>query len=125
MLDRDSDPGDWSSLPAPGTQRFGAVVDCGAGRATAYSREDLRVSVSWSGENLRSLWYWLENGWNPEPPWDGRTRCLGLEPASSADSDGLAGASKRGMTTTLAPGRSMTHSTTLTVEHVPRAETWE
>ena len=121
VLDRDSDPGDWSSLPGPGTQRFGAVVDCGDGSAAAYSREDLRVSVSWSGENLRSLWYWLENGWNPEPPWDGRTRCLGLEPASSADSDGLAAASQRGMTTTLAPGTSMTHSTALTVEHAPHA----
>ena len=117
VLDAGSSPGDWSSLPGPGTQRFGAIVDCGDGGAAAYSREGLSVSVSWSGEHLRSLWYWLENGWNPEPPWDGRTRCLGLEPASSANSDGLAEASRRGMTTMLAPERSVTHSTTLTVEH--------
>lgn len=125
VLDRDSDPGDWSSLPGPGTQRFGAVVDCGDGRAAACSREGVSASVAWSGKNLRSLWYWLENGWNPEPPWDGRTRCLGLEPASSAGSGGLAEASKRGMTTILPPGTSVNHSTTLTVGHAPRTETSE
>lgn len=50
---------------------------------------------------------------------------LGLEPASSADSGGFAEASKRGRTTILAPGRSVTHSTTLTVGHAPRTETSE
>ena len=122
VLDADSAPGDWSSLAGPGTQRFGAIVGCGESGAAAYSREGLRVSVSWAGGHLGSLWYWIENGWNPQAPWDGRTRCLGLEPASSVNSDGLAEASKRGMTTVLAPGSSVTHSTTLTVEHKPRAE---
>lgn len=125
ILDMESAPGDWSSLPGPGAQRFGTVVDCGERRAVAHGREGLSVSVSWSGEHLKSLWYWIENGWNPQAPWDGRTRCLGLEPASSANSDGLAEASKRGMTTALAPGRSMTHSTTLTVEHQPGTTTTE
>ena len=121
VLDAESAPGDWSRVPGPGTQRFGAIVGCRRSRATAYSREGLSVSVSWSGGHLGSLWYWIENGWNREVPWDGRTHCLGLEPASSANSDGLAEASRRGMSTTLAPGRSMTHSTTLAVEHQPGA----
>lgn len=121
ILDAESAPGDWSSLPGPGTQRFGAIVDCGEGRAVAHGREGLRASVSWSGEHLKSLWYWLENGWNPEPPWDGRTCCLGLEPASSASGDGLSVASRNGIATALAPGASVTHSTTLAVEHEPPA----
>jgi len=125
ILDAESAPGDWSRLPGPGAQRFGAVVDCGEGRAVAHGREGLSVSVSWSGEHLKSLWYWLENGCNPEPPWDGRTRCLGLEPASSASGDGLSEASRNGMATAIAPGRAVTHSTTLTVEHEPLAETSE
>lgn len=125
ILDAESEPGDWSSLPGPGAQRFGAVADCGEGRAVAYGREGLRVSVSWSGAHLRSLWYWLENCWNPDSPWGGRTCCLGLEPASSASGDGLSEASRNGMTTALAPGTAVTHSTTLTVEHEPRAETSE
>ena len=125
ILDGASAPGDWSRLPGRGAQRFGAVVDCGEGRAVAYSREGRSVSVSWSGAHLDSLWYWLENGWNPEPPWDGRTRCLGLEPASSASGDGLAEASRNGMATALAPGASVTHSTTLIVEHESLAETPE
>ena len=117
ILDAESAPGDWSRIPGPGTQRFGTVLDCGPRRAAASGRNGVRVSVSWTGDHLTSLWYWLENGWNPESPWDRRTRCLGLEPATSANSDGLAEASKRGMATTLGPGSSMRHSTTLTVEH--------
>ena len=125
ILDAESAPGDWSSLPDPGTQRFGAVLDCTQTRAAARGRDGMRVSVSWTGDHLTSLWYWLENGWNPESPWDRRTRCLGLEPASSANSDGLAEASRRGMATRLAPGSSMSHSTTLTVEHEPAPPTPE
>lgn len=117
ILDEASAPGNWSRLPGSGTQRFGAVLDCRGGRAAALGRDGVRASVSWTGQHVGSLWYWLENGWNPESPWDRRTRCLGLEPATSANSDGLAEASRRGMANTLGPGSSMTHSTTLTVEH--------
>jgi len=117
ILDASSAPGDWSSLPGTGTQRFGAVLDCRQRRAAARSRDSVRVSLTWTGDHLPSLWYWLENCWNPESPWDGRTRCLGLEPASGANSDGLAAASRSGMATTLGPGGSTGHSTTLTVEH--------
>ena len=117
ILDASSTPGDWSSLPGSGTQRFGTVLDCGPRRAAAHSRDGVRVSLTWTGDHLSSLWYWLENGWNLQSPWDRRTRCLGLEPATSANSDGLAEASRRGMATTLGPGVSMTHSTTLAVEH--------
>ena len=46
-----------------------------------------------------------------------------LPPAPT--SGGFAEASKRGRTTILAPGRSVTHSTTLTVGHAPRTETSE
>ncbi len=119
ILDPDSAPGDWSSPPGSGAQRFGAVVDCGRGRAAAHGRDGASASVSWTGDHLASLWYWLENGWNPEPPWDRRTRCLGLEPASTANCDGLAEASRQGMATALGPGRSTTHRTTLTIEHGP------
>lgn len=125
ILDESSAPGDWSSLPGPGTQRFGAVLDCGQLRADARSRDGVRVSLTWTGDHLPSLWYWVENGCNPESPWDGRTRCLGLEPASGANSDGLAEASRSGITTTLGPGGSIIHSTTLTVgqeEHRPTPE---
>ncbi len=125
MLDACSAPGDWSSLPAPGTQRFGAVLDCGPGRAAARSRDGVQVALTWTGDHLSSLWYWLENGRNPASPWDRRTQCLGLEPASSASSDGLAEASRRGMTTVVGPGRSVTHSTTLIIEREPRARTSE
>jgi hypothetical protein len=51
--------------------------------------------LSWQGNVYDSVWYWCELEATLEPPWDGRTRLIGLEPCSTDYGHGLADASSR------------------------------
>ncbi len=48
----------------------------------------LTVGVSWNKEAYKGLWFWLNHG-ALDYPWFGRTRNLGLEPASTLTENGL------------------------------------
>jgi hypothetical protein len=74
------------------------------------ARDDgrLAATLSWQGEVFACLWYWIELAGTPDPPWGGRTRLIGLEPCSTAATDGLARAAARGdRLVRLEPGRAI------------------
>lgn len=105
---------DWSLVPERGS-RFGALVDS-VPRAQASSPSgDLRVQLRWGRETFRSLWYWIEANGLTDQPWEGRTRCVGLEPSSAAGADGLAGRAAAGEVYTLEPGAKVRGRVELTV----------
>ncbi len=56
----------------------------------------LAAALSWQGGVFDCVWYWCELQGTPEPPWNGRTRLIGLEPCSTACGHGLTEAARRG-----------------------------
>jgi hypothetical protein len=74
----------------------------------------LTVGVSWTHEVYRGLWFWLNHGCL-DYPWFGRTRNLGLEPASTLTEDGLGGYVKNREALHLGEGRSMNSRVALSV----------
>jgi hypothetical protein len=96
---------DWSRLaPAP-LSRFGVVTELPAGQAEIASRAGgVGVTLSWALDALPCLWLWHERLGSVAPPWNGRTECLAVEPASTSAADGLAGALDRGEARLLGAG---------------------
>lgn len=95
---------DWSARSAMPSSRFGALHGV-AGRSIEVHADaaELGIRLAWS-ETFPFLWFWEErNGYRTEP-WNGRTVCLGLEPASTSTGEGLAAAITRGEGPGLAPG---------------------
>lgn len=74
----------------------------------AIARNDgrLAATLSWDGAVFDCLWFWIELAATPAPPWNGRTRLVGLEPCSTPAGHGLVRARERGdRLVTLEPGR--------------------
>jgi hypothetical protein len=96
---------DWSRLaPAP-LSRFGVVTELPRGEAEVANPEaGAGVVLSWALDALPCLWLWQERMGSAVPPWNGRTECLAVEPASTSAADGLAGALERGEARLLGPG---------------------
>jgi hypothetical protein len=96
---------DWSRLARSPLSRFGVVTGLLEGLAEVVSRRaGLGVRLTWSLEALPCLWLWEERLGSITPPWNGRTECLAVEPASTSAADGLAGAIERGEAGPLGPG---------------------
>jgi hypothetical protein len=104
--------------PARPGSRFAAVVDLGQRWAAVEGARGLRTTVRWS-HSYPGLWLWAENGGAASPPWDGRARCLGVEPATGDRADGLAAAIARGEAVSLAPGEVWRAWVELEVGRVP------
>ena len=86
---------DWSLVPAAGqASRFGSLI--GLGDTSLWlCLTDLELRVRWD-PSLPFLWYWLELDATSQPPRNGSTRALGLEPASCPHALGLAHACQDG-----------------------------
>lgn len=107
--------GPWEEVPdAPG-QRFGCITNVPEARAIVTS-EHVALSVQWKGESLDSLWYWVELNSEKDQPWAGAVRCLGIEPATTTETGGLAAAVAGGSARVLGPGAVTTFGTTLSIE---------
>jgi hypothetical protein len=95
---------DWSRLgPAP-MGRFGVVRTLPEGRATVRAPAAPTVELRWSLDAMPHLWLWQERRLSTEPPWDGITECLAIEPSLAPSADGLAAAVARGEARVLPPG---------------------
>lgn len=68
---------------------------------------DRTVRLTWDPATLPSMWLWQERG-STGFPWFGRADIIGLEPASTTEADGLAGAMARDEGWTLEPGARRT-----------------
>jgi len=70
----------------------------------------IAVALSWDAD-FPCAWLWYELGGTLEPPWNGRTRLIGLEPNTTCLAYGLAEAQRRGARLlTLKPGAEV-HAT--------------
>ncbi|KWX02840.1 hypothetical protein LI90_3887 [Carbonactinospora thermoautotrophica] len=109
---------DWSVVPAAGpAARFGVVRGLATPRVQV-ANEDLAVVVSWDDSALPYLWYWLELEARTGDPWEGRTRALGIEPASVGHAQGITQAVQEGAARMIPPGASWSWHVELTF--VPR-----
>jgi galactose mutarotase-like enzyme len=95
---------DWSRRPVRATSRFGALRDVDERQVVVDAPERrLTARLTWS-ETFPFLWFWEERENEAAPPWNRRTTCLGLEPATASSGEGLAVATARGEAVTLDPG---------------------
>ena len=63
------------------------------------------IVLSWDGDLFPYVWLWHELEGNPDPPWLGQTRLIGVEPNTTCSSSGIADAHRRGEhLLTLQPG---------------------
>jgi hypothetical protein len=96
---------DWSLVPAVGSvSRFGSLVGLG-NTSLGLRLADLELRVRWD-PSLPFLWYWLELDATSQPPWNGSTRALGLEPASCPHALGLAHACQDGSARVIGAGET-------------------
>lgn len=93
----------WASAPAKPFSRFGALGKLSDSRVVV-EREGLAVSVEWNG--LSAVWFWHEHRASGGFPEELLVTCLGIEPASTITSQGLARAIERGEAHVLAPAES-------------------
>jgi hypothetical protein len=56
----------------------------------------IAAALSWDAAVFPYLWLWYELDGTAEPPWNGRTRLIGLEPNTTWPANGLADAAQRG-----------------------------
>jgi hypothetical protein len=116
ILDERSTPRPWDRVPAGPAMWFGVVRDaCGPAFVTS-ADGGFGVRVDWDRSALPHLWVWLEQADDAAPPWAGRVRCLGLEPASTLVPRGVAVAAETGDASVLAPGHTLQARVTVTVE---------
>jgi hypothetical protein len=107
-------PDDWSLVPVAGpVSRFGCVRGLGD-TSLGLRSPDLELQVRWD-RSLPFLWYWLELDATGQPPWNGSTRALGLEPASYPHSLGLARACHDGSARLIGAGQSWSWFVEITV----------
>jgi hypothetical protein len=101
---RDGSVEDWSRVAGARGPRLGSLVDMSDHRVLISSGpEHPTATLTWS-RSLPCLRLWQEWGDTTEPPWEQRTFCLGLEPASVHAADGLSPALCRGEATELSSG---------------------
>lgn len=103
LVDRGSGVEDWSTRPAPPGARYGVVPRPAAGVRLAAPDAGIDLGLTWSS-TLPYLWVWEEAEAATVPPWNGRVRCLGLEPSTCETGEGLARAVERGDAVVLPPG---------------------
>jgi hypothetical protein len=92
----------WEDAPTPPAYRF-AAMPAGSGSAGA-EVDGVDVALRWDPVRQPWLWFWLEAETTLGPPWDGRVRCVALEPAVAPTGDGLERAIARGTARTVPPG---------------------
>jgi len=67
------------------------------------------VALSWDERVFPFAWLWFELGGRTAPPWNSRTRLIGVEPNTTWPAHGLAAAEERGgRLLTLVPGKDVT-----------------
>ena len=67
--------------------------------------DSVAAALSWDSAVFPYAWLWYELGGNAEPPWNGKTRLIGMEPNTTWPATGLADADRRGgRLMTLQPG---------------------
>jgi hypothetical protein len=70
--------------------------------------DSLAAILSWDDALFPYAWLWVELGGTAAAPWHGKGHVIGLEPATTWPSNGLAEASRQGGTLlTLAPGQEI------------------
>jgi len=71
--------------------------------------DSIAAALSWESTVFPYAWLWYELGGNQDPPWDGKTRLIGMEPNTTWPATGLADADRRGgRLMTLQPGAEKT-----------------
>lgn len=81
--------------PWPGEGNWAAVVPyetpgrCAAVTAPADGVRVTDVRITWDTTALPYFWLWQEAGANQDPPWNGETLALGIEPATTPHGQGL------------------------------------
>jgi galactose mutarotase-like enzyme len=65
------------------------------------------VRLTWDSTALPYFWLWQELAANPDPPWDGKTLALGVEPSTTPHGQGLDVAAPAGECAVIAPGASL------------------
>lgn len=81
--------------PWPGVADWSRVVPretparCAAVTAPADGVRVEDVRISWDTEALPYFWLWQELAANQNPPWNGETLALGIEPATTPHGQGL------------------------------------
>jgi hypothetical protein len=99
---------DWSRLGPRPLSRFGVVQGLPEGRAHVRNpAAGVGVRLAWPAATMPNLWLWQEGCGTADPPWDGRTACLAIEPSTVSRADGLAQALRRGDAIQLAAGASV------------------
>ena len=58
--------------------------------ASLTRQDGLGIVLVWGSAHHPHMWLWIETGGASGPPWSGRARVVGLEPASSLPAHGLA-----------------------------------
>lgn len=94
------------------------LLDFEGGAWAAIRRSDGRIAaaLSWDAAVFPFAWLWYELEGNPDPPWHGRTRLIGLEPNTTCLGGGLAEAQRRGeRLLELRPGEDVTTTVRLHV----------
>lgn len=78
--------------------------------------DSVAAALSWESAVFPYAWLWYELGGNAEPPWEGKTRLIGMEPNTTWPATGLADANRRGgRLMTLQPGTEITTAVRLHV----------
>jgi hypothetical protein len=105
----------WDTASAQPFSRFGALSRSGTDRVVV-ERDGLEVAVCWTG--LPALWFWHEHQASDGFPDARPITCLGLEPASTITSQGLARALDRDEARILRPGASASTMTKVVIRSV-------
>lgn len=65
------------------------------------------VRLTWDAAALPYFWLWQELAANPDPPWDGKTLALGVEPSTTPHGQGLDVAAPTGECALIEPGTTL------------------
>jgi hypothetical protein len=112
---------DWSSIGSGPHGRFGALLGLEEKRVkVAKAALGITATLEWS-DSLPYLWLWQEVRALEDAPFDGRTVCLGMEPASVPTAEGLAASLERNEATVLGPDEQFEAAVQLEIlEHTRR-----
>jgi len=98
---------DWSVAKAGVSPARCAAVTAPNDGASVHSG-NTTVRITWDTAALPYFWLWQEIAANPNPPWDGKTMALGIEPSTTPHGQGLDIAAPDGDCALIEPGATLT-----------------
>jgi len=102
-----ADRPDWSIAQAGESPARCAAVTAPNDGAAIHSG-NTTVRITWDTAALPYFWLWQELAANTNPPWDGKTMALGVEPSTTPHGQGLDIAAPTGECALIEPGATLT-----------------